>query len=59
MNKTHAVEALYTPMQLADLLQVTRRTVYIWIRDKRLAAVRAGNRVRIHREAVETFLNTK
>ena len=52
-------ERLYTPNQLAELLQVTRRTVYVWIRDQRLAAVRAGTRIRIRHEAVETFLKMK
>ena len=56
MHNTHAVEALYTPIQVAELLQVTRRTVYVWIKKKKLAAVRAGNRVRIHPAAVESFL---
>jgi len=59
MNHTLTLEALYTPIQLAELLQVTRRTVYIWIKKNKLAAVRAGNRVRIQREAVEAFLKTK
>ena len=59
MNYMHAVETLYTPIQVAKILQVTRRTVYLWIKKKRLAAVRAGNRVRIHPDAVEAFLKLK
>jgi excisionase family DNA binding protein len=58
MHHTHAVETLYTPIQVAELLQVTRRTVYVWIKKKKLAAVRAGNRVRIHPVAVQAFLKT-
>ena len=56
MNHVHVAETLYTPNQVADLLQVTRRTIYVWIRKRKLAAVRAGNRVRIHPAAVEAFL---
>jgi len=58
MSHKILIESLYTPLQVANLLQVTRRTVYIWIRKKKLAAVRAGNRVRIHPAAVESFLIT-
>jgi excisionase family DNA binding protein len=59
MTHIDTIEHLYTPNQLAELLQVTRRTVYVWIRDQKLAAVRAGNRIRIRHEAVEAFLKTK
>ena len=59
MKHTYAIESLYTPIQVADLLQVTRRTIYMWIKKKKLVAVRAGNRVRIHPEAVEAFLTMK
>jgi putative molybdopterin biosynthesis protein len=59
MNHIPEVKQLYTPEQLAQLLQVTRRTVYVWIRQRKLAAVWAGNRVRIQPEAVEAFLMKK
>lgn len=59
MTHIHAGDTLYTPIQLAQHLQVTRRTVYVWIKKKKLAAVRAGGRVRIHAEAVDAFLSTK
>ena len=58
MSHTYSTESLYTPLQVADLLQVTRRTIYVWIKQKKLAAVRAGNRVRIHPTAVESFLKS-
>jgi len=58
MTHKHVVETLYTPTEVADLLQVTRRSIYNWIKKKKLAAVRAGNRVRIHPTAVEAFLKT-
>lgn len=45
-----------TPAQVADLLQVTRRTVYAWIKSGRLPAYKAGNVVRIRCEDISTFL---
>lgn len=45
-----------TPAQVADLLQVTRRTVYAWIKSGRLPAYKAGNVVRIRCEDIEAFL---
>ena len=56
MNTEPQPHIFYTPAQIAELLQVQRRTVYIWIRESKLLAVRAGNRVRIRKEALEEFL---
>ncbi len=46
----------YTPEQVAETLQVQRRTIYVWVRDGKLRAVRAGNRVRIEPQALKEFL---
>jgi excisionase family DNA binding protein len=48
----------YTPTQIAAILQVQRRTVYAWIKDDKLAAVRAGNRVRVNQQALDDFLRS-
>jgi excisionase family DNA binding protein len=56
MNTIAHTSYFYTPRQIAELLQVRRRTVYIWIKDKKLSAVKAGKRVRIHKQALEEFL---
>jgi len=45
-----------TPDQIAEILQVTRRTVYTWIETGALKAVKAGTRIRISREDLNTFL---
>jgi len=45
-----------TPEQVADALQVTRRTVYTWIETGALKAVKAGARIRIRREDLDAFL---
>jgi excisionase family DNA binding protein len=56
MNTAAHLQPYYTPTQIAAILQVQRRTVYCWIKAEKLAAVRAGNRVRVHREALDDFL---
>jgi excisionase family DNA binding protein len=58
-NDTTEKTTFYTPAQIADLLQIKRHTVYLWVRDGKLASVRVGSRVRIHRDALESFLMTK
>jgi excisionase family DNA binding protein len=45
-----------TPEQVADQLQVTRRTVYAWLKMGRLRGARAGKGWRIRPEEVESFL---
>jgi excisionase family DNA binding protein len=45
-----------TPEEIAEELQVTRRTVYGWLRSGRLRGVRAGRGWRIRPEDVEVFL---
>lgn len=50
---------LLTPAEVAALLRVTRRTVYQWITDGRLPALRAGGRWRIRREDIEAFLHRR
>lgn len=45
-----------TPQQVADSLQLTVQTVYQWIKDKELPAVRVGRVYRITREDFDKFL---
>ena len=45
-------ETFMTPEQVATRLQVTRLTVYEWLRSGRLPGVRLGNRIRELREQV-------
>lgn len=46
-----------TPEEVAGELQVTRRTVYEWLRTGRLRGLRAGRGWRIRPEDVDTFLH--
>lgn len=47
---------IMTPKQVADYLQLHPITIYRYISEGRLAAVKIGGRYRIRREAVERLL---
>lgn len=47
---------LYTIQEVADLFEVTKPTIYDWMKNRGLAWVRLGARRRITREAIEAFL---
>jgi acetyl-CoA synthetase len=53
------MKKLYTPQEIADLLKVDLRTVYRWIREGKLAALKAGSQWRIEESALEGFLSQK
>jgi excisionase family DNA binding protein len=46
---------VYTLKEIQDLLQVTRRTLYNWIKDGKLKAFRIGKEWRVTKEALEEF----
>lgn len=46
----------YTIQEVADLFEVTKPTVYDWMKNRGLAWVRLGARRRITRAAIEAFL---
>lgn len=47
---------VYTIDEVATLLQVTRRTIYTYIKDGKLKAVKIGKYWRITEKALEAFL---
>ena len=49
---------VYTLQEVQDLLQVTRRTLYTWIKDGKLKAFRAGREWRVTKETLQEFLRT-
>lgn len=49
---------VYTLKEIEDLLQVTRRTLYNWIKDGKLKAFRIGKEWRVTKEALEEFTRT-
>lgn len=46
---------VYTLKEIEDLLQVTRRTIYNWIKGGKLKAFRIGKEWRVTREALDAF----
>ena len=46
---------VYTLGELTDILQISRRTLYNWIKSGKLKAFRAGKEWRVTREALEEF----
>lgn len=46
---------IYTLEEVMELLQVTRRTLYNWIKDGKLKAFRAGRQWRVTGEALREF----
>lgn len=46
---------LYSPNEVAEVLSFSRRTVYRWIHDGDLRAVRFGRAVRIRHDDLEEF----
>lgn len=49
---------VYTLKEIEDLLHVTRRTLYNWIKSGQLKAFRIGKEWRVTREALEEFTQT-
>ena len=49
-------EQLYTINETCDILKVTRKTIYTWINENKLQAVRVGSRYRISESAIEDFV---
>jgi len=48
---------MYTPEELAELLNVNRRTILVWIREGKLSAKKISrNLIRIPAEAVDEML---
>lgn len=49
---------VYTLTELTEILQVTRRAIYNWIKDGKLKAVRIGREWRVTKENLEEFMKT-
>ncbi|NLZ54532.1 MAG: helix-turn-helix domain-containing protein [Thermoanaerobacteraceae bacterium] len=50
------MEELYTPQEVADKFRVTLRTVYQWIKDGKLKAIKVGTLWRISKDSLEEFI---
>lgn len=49
---------VYSLSEVIEILGVTRRTLYNWIKDGKIKAIKAGQQWRITQEALEEFLQT-
>ena len=49
----------YTPEEVAEILKVTRRTVYNYIKNGDLKAVKMGKYLRISRTNLKDFIEQK
>jgi excisionase family DNA binding protein len=49
-------EQYYTVREIAERFKVSRQSVYDWIAEGRLRAVKIGNRTRIPESALEAFV---
>ena len=50
-------EALMTIVELADYLQVTRRTIYEWLKDKKIPAVKLVGQWRFKKDKIDDWLD--
>ena len=50
---------LLTPSQVADLVQVDRRTVYMWVSEGKLKGYKFGSRVRIKESDLAAFMKPR
>lgn len=47
---------VYTILELVDILHVTRRSIYEWIKTGKLHAVKLGKEWRVREEDLDAFL---
>ena len=57
MLKVH--ETYLTPQEVADLLKLTRRTVYRWIESGELPVIRFGSAYRITESDLRDFIEAR
>lgn len=51
------MKKVYTLDEVADILKITRRSLYMYIEDGRLPAVKIGRYWRVSEEAIDDFLS--
>lgn len=48
---------VYTLKEVEEILSVTRKTIYAWIKSGKLHAVKVGSQYRVKKEDLESLLN--
>lgn len=56
VQKSPIGDRLLRPEEVAEILQVSRRTVVRWLKEGKLKGVRVGKLWRVRREDLEEFL---
>ena len=54
-NSSGFDETYLTPQEAADLLKVDRNTIYRWIKNETLEAIKVGSVVRIKYSSIPTY----
>lgn len=52
------MQEMLTPEEVAQKLKISRRTVYLWLRQKRLKGIKIGDLWRIPKMEFENFIKT-
>jgi excisionase family DNA binding protein len=58
-GKNMAEFKLYTINEIAEILRVTQRTIYNYIKEHELPAIKIGKHWRVRHEQLEQFLQKK
>lgn len=48
---------VYTLKEVEEILSVTRKTIYNWLKSGKLKAVKVGRQWRVKKEDLEAFIN--
>lgn len=48
---------VYTLKEVEEVLSVTRKTIYSWIKSGKLHAVKVGSQYRVKKEDLEAFIS--
>lgn len=48
---------VYTLEEVADIVHVTRRTIYTWVKDGKIKAFKVGRQWRVKREELDKLLD--
>ncbi len=48
----------YTPEEIARKFKVKKSTVYFWVREGKLEAIRLGSLIRISEESLQKFIDS-
>ena len=57
-QKLEALPIMFTTTEVAQILGVTQRTLYNWIKDETLEAVNVNGRWRITKDALQSFIDS-